>query len=117
MYQVHTHHIQFYLLGDVILTGTPPGVGIFMKPPQQLQVGDLVECAVQAGAAARMRTTFSKLLIRVSLHNDFPDFCLQFREFFPATFAVSPRSKCIVLFSAFFDFFLIFKGFNIGQDK
>jgi len=24
--------------GDVILTGTPPGVGVFMKPPQFLKV-------------------------------------------------------------------------------
>jgi len=33
--------------GDIILTGTPPGVGAFMKPPQFLKVGDLVECNVQ----------------------------------------------------------------------
>ncbi len=26
------------LPGDVILTGTPPGVGVFMKPPQFLKV-------------------------------------------------------------------------------
>jgi 2-keto-4-pentenoate hydratase/2-oxohepta-3-ene-1,7-dioic acid hydratase in catechol pathway len=29
------------LPGDVILTGTPPGVGVFMKPPQFLKV---VQC-------------------------------------------------------------------------
>ena len=31
---------QFFTLlpGDVILTGTPPGVGVFMKPPQFLKV-------------------------------------------------------------------------------
>ena len=30
---------QFFTLlpGDVILTGTPPGVGVFMKPPQFLK--------------------------------------------------------------------------------
>jgi 2,4-didehydro-3-deoxy-L-rhamnonate hydrolase len=28
--------------GDVIVTGTPPGVGIGMKPPKYLQVGDVV---------------------------------------------------------------------------
>ena len=33
--------------GDIILTGTPPGVGAFMKPPQFLKVGDVVECNVQ----------------------------------------------------------------------
>jgi len=35
------------LPGDIILTGTPPGVGAFMKPPQFLKVGDVVECAVE----------------------------------------------------------------------
>merc|ERR1719510_1560347 len=35
------------LPGDIILTGTPPGVGVFMKPPEFLNVGDLVECRVE----------------------------------------------------------------------
>jgi 2-keto-4-pentenoate hydratase/2-oxohepta-3-ene-1,7-dioic acid hydratase in catechol pathway len=32
---------QFFELlpGDLILTGTPPGVGVFMKPPEFLKVG------------------------------------------------------------------------------
>ena len=29
--------------GDLIITGTPPGVGMGMKPPQFLKVGDVVE--------------------------------------------------------------------------
>jgi len=33
--------------GDVILTGTPPGVGIFKKPPQFLKRGDVVECVIE----------------------------------------------------------------------
>ena len=33
--------------GDIILTGTPPGVGCFMKPPQFLQKGDEVECWIE----------------------------------------------------------------------
>jgi len=33
--------------GDVIATGTPGGVGAFMKPPRFLERGDLVECAVE----------------------------------------------------------------------
>jgi len=32
--------------GDIILTGTPPGVGCFRKPPLWLKVGDKVECEV-----------------------------------------------------------------------
>jgi len=41
---------QFMTLlpGDIILTGTPPGVGAFIKPkPQFLKVGDVVECQVE----------------------------------------------------------------------
>uniref|UniRef100_A0A0K2TKB2 Fumarylacetoacetate hydrolase domaincontaining protein 2like [Aplysia californica] n=1 Tax=Lepeophtheirus salmonis TaxID=72036 RepID=A0A0K2TKB2_LEPSM len=34
--------------GDVILTGTPPGVGVFLKPPQYLKVGDVVECKISS---------------------------------------------------------------------
>eukprot|EP00096_Caligus_rogercresseyi_P012521 TRINITY_DN5275_c0_g1_i1.p1 TRINITY_DN5275_c0_g1~~TRINITY_DN5275_c0_g1_i1.p1 ORF type:complete len:284 (+),score=42.88 TRINITY_DN5275_c0_g1_i1:57-908(+) len=34
------------LPGDVILTGTPPGVGVFAKPPQFLKVGDIVKCEI-----------------------------------------------------------------------
>lgn len=35
------------LPGDIILTGTPPGVGVFMKPPEFLKKGDIVECKVE----------------------------------------------------------------------
>jgi len=34
------------LPGDLILTGTPPGVGVFMKPPEFLKKGDVVECSI-----------------------------------------------------------------------
>ncbi len=43
------HHVsQFMTLeaGDLISTGTPPGVGLGMKPPQYLKVGDVVELGV-----------------------------------------------------------------------
>lgn len=33
--------------GDVIITGTPPGVGMGMKPPQYLRVGDIVELSIE----------------------------------------------------------------------
>lgn len=32
--------------GDLILTGTPPGVGCFRKPPLWLKKGDVVECEI-----------------------------------------------------------------------
>jgi len=36
---------QFFVMepGDIIVTGTPPGVALGMKPPKFLQVGDVVE--------------------------------------------------------------------------
>ncbi|CAL8105211.1 unnamed protein product [Orchesella dallaii] len=34
------------LPGDIILTGTPPGVGVFAKPPFFLKRGDKVECEI-----------------------------------------------------------------------
>ncbi|XP_051775813.1 fumarylacetoacetate hydrolase domain-containing protein 2A isoform X1 [Erpetoichthys calabaricus] len=33
--------------GDVFLTGTPPGVGVFRKPPVFLKKGDVVECEIE----------------------------------------------------------------------
>ena len=40
---------QFMTLlpGDVITTGTPPGVGMGMKPPQYLNVGDVVSLGIE----------------------------------------------------------------------
>jgi len=40
---------QFMTLhpGDVISTGTPPGVGMGMKPPQYLKAGDVVELSIE----------------------------------------------------------------------
>uniref|UniRef100_A0AAV2MNP8 Fumarylacetoacetase-like C-terminal domain-containing protein n=1 Tax=Knipowitschia caucasica TaxID=637954 RepID=A0AAV2MNP8_KNICA len=32
--------------GDVFLTGTPPGVGVFRSPPVFLKEGDIVECQI-----------------------------------------------------------------------
>lgn len=32
--------------GDIILTGTPAGVGYFMDPPQALQSGDEISCGI-----------------------------------------------------------------------
>ena len=40
---------QFMTLeaGDVITTGTPPGVGLGMKPPRYLKAGDIVELSIE----------------------------------------------------------------------
>jgi 2-keto-4-pentenoate hydratase/2-oxohepta-3-ene-1,7-dioic acid hydratase in catechol pathway len=44
------HYIsQFMTLepGDLVSTGTPPGVGLGMKPPRYLKLGDMVELEIQ----------------------------------------------------------------------
>ena len=46
---------QFMTLhpGDVISTGTPPGVGMGMKPPRYLRAGDVVELGIEGLGAQR----------------------------------------------------------------
>lgn len=46
---------QFMTLeaGDLISTGTPPGVGLGLKPPQYLQAGDVVELAIEGLGSQR----------------------------------------------------------------
>jgi 2,4-diketo-3-deoxy-L-fuconate hydrolase len=53
-------HIVHYLsqfitleAGDVIITGTPPGVGMGMKPPVFLQAGDVVTLAIDGLGSQR----------------------------------------------------------------
>jgi 2-keto-4-pentenoate hydratase/2-oxohepta-3-ene-1,7-dioic acid hydratase in catechol pathway len=48
------HHIvaylsQFFTLtpGDIITTGTPPGVGMGMKPPRYLKPGDVMRLGIE----------------------------------------------------------------------
>jgi 2-keto-4-pentenoate hydratase/2-oxohepta-3-ene-1,7-dioic acid hydratase in catechol pathway len=41
--------------GDVISTGTPPGVGMGMKPPRYLKAGDVVELGIE-GLGAQKQT-------------------------------------------------------------
>jgi 2,4-diketo-3-deoxy-L-fuconate hydrolase len=43
------------LPGDVISTGTPPGVGLGMKPPQYLKAGDLVELGIDGLGESRQQ--------------------------------------------------------------
>jgi 2-keto-4-pentenoate hydratase/2-oxohepta-3-ene-1,7-dioic acid hydratase in catechol pathway len=46
---------QFMTLepGDLISTGTPPGVGLGMKPPQYLKAGDVVDLEIEGLGAQR----------------------------------------------------------------
>jgi len=43
------------LPGDVITTGTPPGVGMGMKPPRYLKAGDVVELGIEGLGAQRQK--------------------------------------------------------------
>jgi 2,4-diketo-3-deoxy-L-fuconate hydrolase len=43
------------LPGDIITTGTPPGVGLGMKPPQYLKPGDVVTCGINGLGEQRQR--------------------------------------------------------------
>ncbi len=52
------HYIsQFMTLepGDLISTGTPPGVGLGMKPPRYLKSGDIVELEIEGLGRQRQR--------------------------------------------------------------
>jgi 2-keto-4-pentenoate hydratase/2-oxohepta-3-ene-1,7-dioic acid hydratase in catechol pathway len=48
---------QFMVLepGDVIVTGTPSGVGLFMKPPQFLKAGDVVQLGIEGLGEQRQK--------------------------------------------------------------
>jgi 2-keto-4-pentenoate hydratase/2-oxohepta-3-ene-1,7-dioic acid hydratase in catechol pathway len=56
------HLSQFFVLepGDVVVTGTPPGVGLGMKPPQFLKVGDVVTLGIQGLGEQRQKVVQGK---------------------------------------------------------
>jgi 2-keto-4-pentenoate hydratase/2-oxohepta-3-ene-1,7-dioic acid hydratase in catechol pathway len=56
------HLSQFFVLepGDIVVTGTPPGVGLGMKPPQFLKVGDVVTLGIQGLGEQRQKVVQGK---------------------------------------------------------
>ena len=48
-------HFMTLLPGDIITTGTPPGVGLGMKPPTYLKVGDTVTLGIQGLGEQRQK--------------------------------------------------------------
>jgi len=48
------------LPGDVITTGTPPGVALGMKPPQWLQPGDVMTLGIEGLGAQRLKVVAYK---------------------------------------------------------
>jgi 2,4-didehydro-3-deoxy-L-rhamnonate hydrolase len=53
--QLVSYISQFMSLlpGDVISTGTPPGVGLGLKPPVFLKTGDVVELGIEGLGRSR----------------------------------------------------------------
>ena len=53
--QIVSHLSELMTLhpGDVISTGTPPGVGMGMKPPVYLKPGDVMELGIEGLGAQR----------------------------------------------------------------
>ena len=43
----YVSHFMTLLPGDIITTGTPPGVGLGMKPPTYLKKGDVITLGIQ----------------------------------------------------------------------
>ena len=53
---------QFFVMepGDIIITGTPPGVALGMKPPQFLKPGDVVTLGIQGLGEQRQKVVAGK---------------------------------------------------------
>ena len=51
----YTSHFMILEPGDVITTGTPPGVGLGMKPPRYLKAGDVVTLGIEGLGEQRQR--------------------------------------------------------------
>jgi len=53
---------QFFVMepGDIIITGTPPGVGLGMKPPNFLHEGDVVSLGIEGLGEQRQRVVKAK---------------------------------------------------------
>ena len=55
-----TSRYMTLLPGDVITTGTPPGVGLGMKPPQYLKAGDIVTLGIAGLGEQRQKVVAFK---------------------------------------------------------
>ena len=55
--EIVSHLSQLFTLhpGDVISTGTPPGVGMGMKPPRYLKAGDVMELTIDGLGTQRQK--------------------------------------------------------------
>jgi 2,4-didehydro-3-deoxy-L-rhamnonate hydrolase len=51
----YASHFMTLLPGDVVITGTPAGVGMGRKPPRYLKPGDIVETSIEGLGTQRQR--------------------------------------------------------------
>ena len=53
---------QFFVMepGDIIITGTPPGVGLGMKPPAFFKAGDVVTLGIEGLGEQRQKVVAGK---------------------------------------------------------
>jgi len=51
----YVSHFMTLLPGDIITTGTPPGVGLGMKPPQYLKPGDVITLGIDGLGEQRQK--------------------------------------------------------------
>ena len=61
--EIVSYVIEFMTLlaGDIITTGTPPGVGVGMKPPVFLKVGDVMSLGISGLGEQRQKVVPFKL--------------------------------------------------------
>ena len=52
---VYLSEVMTLMPGDIVTTGTPPGVGMGMKPPRFLEVGDVMALSVEKLGEQRQR--------------------------------------------------------------
>ena len=52
---VYLSEVMTLMPGDIVTTGTPPGVGMGMKPPRFLEVGDIMALGVEKLGEQRQR--------------------------------------------------------------
>ena len=51
----YVSHYMTLLPGDIISTGTPPGVGLGMDPPLYLKAGDVMELSIDGLGTAKQK--------------------------------------------------------------
>jgi 2-keto-4-pentenoate hydratase/2-oxohepta-3-ene-1,7-dioic acid hydratase in catechol pathway len=56
----YVSHFMILEPGDVITTGTPPGVGMGMKPPLYLKNGDVMHLGIEGLGEQRQRVVAFK---------------------------------------------------------